>query len=112
MVGLAVTALTRPLPVAHACTKQRPFPSPAVVLSVRLDRYYGRLRRPPGTQSTSRLITGYRTPPLPADTHAGPHRPGRASPVPAATFCTFHALYAGEFFAAALQALHRFHGLR
>jgi hypothetical protein len=36
-------------------------PSPAVVLSVRLDQYYDRLRLPPGTQSTSRLHTGYRT---------------------------------------------------
>ena len=39
------------LPLAHAWTKQRPFPSPAVVLSVRLDRYYDRLRRPPGDPS-------------------------------------------------------------
>ena len=29
-------------------------PSPAVVLSARLQQYYGRLRRPPGTTSTSR----------------------------------------------------------
>jgi len=29
-------------------------PSPAVVLSARLDRYYGRLRRPPGRLPTSR----------------------------------------------------------
>jgi hypothetical protein len=81
------------------------------MLSVRLDRYYDRLRRPPGTPSTSRLFTGYKTTLLPTGLRS-PHRPGRASPVPAVTFCTFHALYAGEFFAAALQALHRFHGLR
>jgi len=37
--------------------------------------------------------------------------PGTASPVPAVTFRTFRAPYAGEFLAAALQALHRFHGL-
>jgi hypothetical protein len=36
-------------------------PSPAVMLSARLDRYYDRLRLPPGTPSTSRLHTGYRT---------------------------------------------------
>src|SRR5215216_7179561 len=36
-------------------------PSPRVLLSRRLKRYYGRLRLPPGTQSTSRLSTGYRT---------------------------------------------------
>jgi hypothetical protein len=37
--------------------------------------------------------------------------PGTASPVPAATFRTFRALYAGEFLTVALQVLHRFHGL-
>ena len=37
--------------------------------------------------------------------------PGTASPVPAVTFRTFRAPYAEEFLAAALQALHRFHGL-
>src|SRR5437764_4491527 len=36
-------------------------PSPRVLLSRRLKRYYGRLRRPPGTRSTSWLNTGYRT---------------------------------------------------
>ncbi len=36
-------------------------PSPPVLLSGRLKRYYGRLRRPPGPRSTSRLNTGYRT---------------------------------------------------
>src|SRR5512141_1694695 len=36
-------------------------PSPRVLLSRRLKRYYGRLRLPPGTPSTSRLSTGYRT---------------------------------------------------
>src|SRR5271167_3425524 len=36
-------------------------PSPRVLLSRRLKRYYGRLRHPPGTTSTSRLLTGYRT---------------------------------------------------
>ena len=38
--------------------------------------------------------------------------PGRASPVPAATIDTFRAPYAGESFTAAIQDLHRFHGLR
>ena len=36
-------------------------PSPRVLLSRRLKRYYGRLRLPPGTRSTSRLSTGYKT---------------------------------------------------
>ena len=38
-------------------------PSPQVVLSCRSDRYYGRLRLPPGTPPASRLLTGYRTRP-------------------------------------------------
>ena len=38
--------------------------------------------------------------------------PGRASPVPAATFRTFRALYAGEFLGAAIQVLRSFRGLR
>jgi hypothetical protein len=64
-------------------------PSPAVVLSARLDRYYGRLRRPPGTHVHFPDFSGYRT------GRSGSIRstagPGRASPVPAATFQTFHA---------------------
>ena len=70
-------------------------PSPAVVLSVRLDRYYGRLRLPPGTLPTSRLHTGYRTEPSTPSQSASTER---ASPVPAATISTFRALYAGESF--------------
>ena len=46
------------------------------MLSVRLDRYDGRLRRRPGRSPTSRLDTGYRTP------HSGesPQSPGRGRP--------------------------------
>ena len=36
-------------------------PSPQVVLSCRSDRYYGRLRLPPGAPPISRLLTGYKT---------------------------------------------------
>jgi hypothetical protein len=36
-------------------------PSRRVLLSRTLKRYYGRLRRPPGSRSASRLNTGYRT---------------------------------------------------
>src|SRR6266702_2612205 len=36
-------------------------PSPQVVLSCRSDRYYGRLRLPPGALPASRLLTGYKT---------------------------------------------------
>jgi hypothetical protein len=80
------------------------------MVSTRFDRYYGRLRRPPGTRPLpgSPPVIGQgllRRSPQPAG-------PGRASPVPAVTFCTFHALYAGEFLTAAFQGLHRFHGLR
>jgi hypothetical protein len=49
-------------------------------LSRRLKRYYGRLRRPPGTRSTSRLSTGYRTRRSgDTNTHAG-HRAGEGLP--------------------------------
>jgi len=46
------------------------------MLSVRLDRYYGRLRRRPGWPPTSRLATGYRAP------RSGdlPQSPGRGRP--------------------------------
>src|SRR5215217_4405658 len=55
-------------------------PSPRVLLSRRLKRYYGRLRRPPGTRSTSRLSTGYRTRRSgDTNTHAG-HRAGEGLP--------------------------------
>src|SRR4051812_19704932 len=43
------------LPCARRISEAAALPSPAVVLSARLDRYYGRLRRPPGTRSPSRL---------------------------------------------------------
>jgi hypothetical protein len=36
-------------------------PSPQVLLSCRSDRYYDRLRLPPGTPPASRLLTGYKT---------------------------------------------------
>src|SRR6185295_10583580 len=74
--GLAHTALTGHSLSTCAWTKQRPFPSPAVVLSVRLDRYYGRLRRRPGRSPLSRLVTGYRTP----RSGAPPQSPGRGRP--------------------------------
>lgn len=74
--GLAHTALTGHSLSTCAWTKQRPFPSPAVVLSVRLDRYYGRLRRRPGRSPISRLVTGYRTP----RSDESPQSPGRGRP--------------------------------
>ena len=66
----------QPFPARDAQTKQRPFPSPPVLLSDGLKRYYGRLRRPPGTPPTSRLITGYK-----ARRSSGfPQPPGRGGP--------------------------------
>src|SRR5712691_9069090 len=50
-------------------------PSPRVLLSRRLERYYGRLRRPPGSPPTSRLLTGYR-----ARRSDGNRSPGRVGP--------------------------------
>ena len=55
-------------------------PSPRVLLSRRLKRYYGRPRLPPGSQSTSRLITGYKKRrsdrPHPGTARAGEGLPG------------------------------------
>src|SRR6266849_10041766 len=72
-------------------------PSPRVLLSRRIKRYYGRLRRPPGSPPTSRLLTGYRArrsddnlrkppgrvgppqfPPPPSE-RSTPHTPGGSS---------------------------------
>jgi hypothetical protein len=69
-------------------------------LSARLNRYYGRLRRPPGQPSTSRFPPVIRRrAPVTTPQVTGP---GRASPVPAATLDAFRAPYAGESFTAAL----------
>lgn len=62
-------------------------------MSHTIDRYYGPLRLPPGTNPfpvnrlSDRLLR-----------IAPQTGPGRASPVPDITFLPFHALYAGEFF--------------
>ena len=108
--GTSRTALTGPLPDRHcAPTKQRPFP-------------HRRLCCPVGSSGTTAAsdahpasdplpgVTGYRTP-RSGSTIPQATGPGRASPVPAATLDTFRAPYAGEFLTAALQDLHRFHGL-
>ncbi len=85
-------------------------PSPAVVLSARLDRYYGHLRRPPGwlplpgsspvigrpAPTQPRSLPGRGGPlqfPPPLSERSEPHTPGSPS--------RLH-----------LQDLHRFHGLR
>jgi hypothetical protein len=53
--GLALTALTGPLQTTLRTDEAAALPSPQVVLSRRSNRYYGRLRRPPGQRSTSRF---------------------------------------------------------
>src|SRR5919106_1115849 len=100
MVGLATRALTSLSLHATQWTKQRPFPSPPVLLSRRLERYYGHLRRPPGSPPTSRLLTGYRA----RRSGASPQPPGRGGPPqfpPPPSFWAFRALYAGRFLGAA-----------
>src|SRR6266545_2032069 len=107
VVELAAGALTDLSSLAHTWTKQRPFP-------------HRRLCCPSGsigtTAASDALLAGR---PFP---HAGYRAarsdgsaavgPARASTVPVVTFRTFRTLYTGEFFTAALQDLHRFHGLR
>ena len=89
----------QPFPVSIRTDEVAALPSPAVVLSARLDRYYDRLRRPPGSMPTSRR-NGYRAR-RSGGTCSQATGPGRASPVPVVTFCTFHAPYAEEFLTAA-----------
>ena len=77
----------------------------------RLDRYYGRLRRPPGQLPTSRLLTGYRHPRSDGVTTAAAGRGGppqfppppseRSAPSTPGSSSRLH-----------IQDLHRFHGLR
>src|ERR1035438_513865 len=108
--GLAETALTGPLQDRRcAPTKQRPFPHRRLCCPAAQA-----VLRPPPTP-TRPAIHFPRSPvigrhaPAALPQSAGP---GRASPVPAATIDTFRAPYAGESLTAALQDLHRFHGLR
>ena len=74
--GTSTYGTHRPLLVNLRVDEAAALPSPAVVLSTRLDRYYGRLRRRPGRSPTSRLDTGYRTP----RSGASPQSPGRGRP--------------------------------
>ena len=80
------------------------------MLSARLDRYYDRLRRPPGSIPTSRC-NGYRA------RHSGGlirRPPGRGGPLqfpsPPSVRSTPHAPESSSRLH--LQGLHRFHGLR
>jgi len=85
-------------------------PSPAVLLSARLDRYYGRLRRPPGTTPTSQNspVIGRVAP---TSSAASPGRGGPPQfPPPPSKRSTPHT--PGGSSGLRLQALHPFHGLR
>src|SRR6266508_652887 len=90
--------------------KQRPFPSPRVLLSRGLKRYYGRLRRPPGTPPTSREqpVIGRDAP-----TASLRRPPGRGGPPqfppPPSERSTPHT--PGGSSGPHIQALHPFHGL-
>src|SRR5215213_1250853 len=109
-VDLAVTALTRFLPqLAHERSSGPSLTAGCVVL--RLDRSYGRLRRPPGTPSTSRFHTGYRTTRstlAPQHASAGEGLPSSRRHLPSVP----RPLTPGSPSRLHLQDLHRFHGLR
>src|SRR5207248_5540178 len=84
----------------RAPTKQRPFPSPQVVLSCGSTGTTAASDAHPASDPLPGSA-GYRTPRSGSkDPQAA--GPGRASPVPAATLDTFRAPYAGESFTAAL----------
>src|SRR5215472_3323355 len=59
--GLAETALTGPLPTTLRTDEAAALPITAGCVVLRLNRYYGRLRRPPG-QRPLPGSAGYRTP--------------------------------------------------
>ena len=108
-VDLAETALTRPLPQpTHKRSSGPSLPAGCVVL--RLDQYYGRPRRPPGRRPLpgSSPVMGRRCPRLFA-VRFGRGGPPQFPPPPSERSAP---CYAGESLAAALQDLHRFHGLR
>src|SRR4249920_2776965 len=79
------------------------------MLSVRLDRYYDRLRRRPGWPPTSRLSTGYRTPRSGAPSQS----PGRGRPLqfPPSPSERSEPPTPGSSSRLRFQDLHRFHGL-
>jgi hypothetical protein len=108
--GLAMTALTGPSLTPLRTDEAAALPSPAVMLSAPLNRYYGRLRRPPGQPSTSRA-TGYGTPRSGDNSRRSPDRGGSPQfPPPPSMRSAPHT--PGSSSRLRLQALHRFRGLR
>ena len=81
-------------------------PSPRVLLSQGSSVVWPPPTSHPASRWTSLLQL------IPAVTVDVGHRPGETSPVPSPAFTTSRSPYAEGFFAAALQALHRFRGLR
>jgi hypothetical protein len=85
-------------------------PSPAVMLSARLDRYYGHLRRPPGWLPLpgSSPVIGRPAPTAPRSL------PGRGGPLqfPPSLSERSEPLTPGSLSRLHFQDLHRFHGLR
>src|SRR3990170_8541683 len=86
-------------------------PSPRVLLSRRLKRYYGRLRRPPGLPPTSRLSTGYRARRSGGSSRRPPGRGGPPQfPSPPSERSAPHTPRSSS--GLQFQALHPVHGLR
>src|ERR1035438_6573664 len=108
-MDLAETALICPCsPSARERSSGPSLTAGCVVL--RLDRYYGRLRLPPGRRLLpgSTPVIRRRIPRLPA-ARFGRGGPPQFPPPPSERSAPS---YAGESLAAAFQDLHRFHGLR
>jgi hypothetical protein len=99
-LGLAETALTGPLHnTQYASTKQRPFPHRRFCCPLGSTSTTAASDAHPASHSLPEVI-GYRAPRSGNNTAPQVTGPGRASPVPAATVCTFRAPYAGESFGA------------
>ena len=98
------------LPCTSRVNEAAALPSPTVVLSARLDRYYGRLRLPPSRRQLpgSTPVIRRRFPRL----SAGRFVRGGPLQFPPPPSERSAPSYAGESLAAALQDLRRFHGLR
>jgi hypothetical protein len=84
-------------------------PSPAVLLSARLDRYHGRLRRPPGTRPGSTPVIGRAAPTAPRRRPPGRGGPPQFPPPPSERSAPSTPASSSGL---QLQALHPFHGLR